>query len=546
MKNNTIIKIFLVLLFMQNHSALSQEFDLDISTTINANQKFVEFWIENYENFPIYCQWVKQKVSYVDAADNNRVYGQRVVSIRDISIAPQQLFHEPEGGREIIEAWLADNRNARIKDFVGDVSFSCKKDQENIPINKLSINSTQTGSLPKEAKIYYSITIDTTQTFSIETMGSLDTFLSIYHAKSLEDLGSPLYTNDDGGENTNAKIKKELDPGTYIVEVKGYSSQTTGDYDIGISNRFGTHALLWNKNQGILSIENVTTKEKENVLQDSSLINYLSWVEYLRSDDQRHFIIAKDKKAVIIDLKYSKIISRVYTNFECDAISYNHKKGFFACTKKPGDLEVWNTRTNKMLTSLKVEDGNINTPRIVNFSHYGSRLYVKRDLNVILSIDTSNWQNIWSEKVGSTDYQIHSLSTSLNNNMIAAGSVDRRAYVFDNQGNKLKSFYVGSYLGGIGFSPNNRWLITGGEKSELFIWDVESGNKIHDLSHLVNDNTDGIDGVFLSNDLRYVGATYHSWSPEGRLIDLHTKQLVPLNKTADEMVIQFLDFGIDL
>jgi len=62
---------------------------------------------------------------------------------------------------------------------------------------------------------------------TMETTGSIDTFLSFFNYENDEELAS----NDDGGQGSNAKIAHNVRAGTrYLTVVRGYGSSTTGAY----------------------------------------------------------------------------------------------------------------------------------------------------------------------------------------------------------------------------------------------------------------------------------------------------------------------------
>ena len=64
----------------------------------------------------------------------------------------------------------------------------------------------------------------------VETRGSLDTLLRLYHER---DPYTILAENDDSGDDGNARITFVLDrSGIYYLNVKGYSSDTEGPYDL--------------------------------------------------------------------------------------------------------------------------------------------------------------------------------------------------------------------------------------------------------------------------------------------------------------------------
>ncbi len=70
---------------------------------------------------------------------------------------------------------------------------------------------------------------DSAMSLVIQTTGSTDTYLTLHDADSREQLA----TNDDGGDGSNAMIRHFVRPGKrYMVEVRGYSSSSTGEYGL--------------------------------------------------------------------------------------------------------------------------------------------------------------------------------------------------------------------------------------------------------------------------------------------------------------------------
>ncbi|GEP44869.1 hypothetical protein BGE01nite_41600 [Brevifollis gellanilyticus] len=61
------------------------------------------------------------------------------------------------------------------------------------------------------------------------TSGSTDTFGTLYQLASKQ---TKLLSADAGGENRNFSLTRVLDPGTYIVEVKGANADIVGDYTL--------------------------------------------------------------------------------------------------------------------------------------------------------------------------------------------------------------------------------------------------------------------------------------------------------------------------
>lgn len=61
----------------------------------------------------------------------------------------------------------------------------------------------------------------------METTGNTDTFMELYDADTRQKLSE----NDDGGQNTNARIRYSIEAGhRYIVKIRGYNRSTTGNY----------------------------------------------------------------------------------------------------------------------------------------------------------------------------------------------------------------------------------------------------------------------------------------------------------------------------
>ena len=62
------------------------------------------------------------------------------------------------------------------------------------------------------------------------TTGSTDTYGSIW-----DDSGSVLAEDDESGERSNFLVFTSVDAGTYYIEVRGYSSSTTGNYTLHVA-----------------------------------------------------------------------------------------------------------------------------------------------------------------------------------------------------------------------------------------------------------------------------------------------------------------------
>ena len=63
-----------------------------------------------------------------------------------------------------------------------------------------------------------------------------DTFLSLYAGRSAADLSEAnlLALDDDGDGGTNSLLSQPLEAGSYLVEVRAFSSAATGDYTLAL------------------------------------------------------------------------------------------------------------------------------------------------------------------------------------------------------------------------------------------------------------------------------------------------------------------------
>jgi len=100
---------------------------------------------------------------------------------------------------------------------------------------RVSVPSTTDGELEEGGdRDYFRLLVSEDTTLTVETTGSTDTFGTLFDAT-----GTSLETDDDGGAGTNFEIERDVDAGTYYVEVRGFSSSTTGTYQLDVSDEDG-------------------------------------------------------------------------------------------------------------------------------------------------------------------------------------------------------------------------------------------------------------------------------------------------------------------
>jgi len=73
---------------------------------------------------------------------------------------------------------------------------------------------------------WYTVTLPVQGIFGCETLGNVDTLLSLFDAK-----GRELASDDDSGSRDNAKLSGFLNAGTYFIRVRGYHGET-GQYTL--------------------------------------------------------------------------------------------------------------------------------------------------------------------------------------------------------------------------------------------------------------------------------------------------------------------------
>ncbi|MCE2449939.1 MAG: hypothetical protein J4F35_16675 [Candidatus Latescibacteria bacterium] len=95
---------------------------------------------------------------------------------------------------------------------------------------QIALGSSIMGSLLAGDTDYFRVTVSSLGTLVAYTTGSTDTYGSIW-----DDSGSVLAENDESGEKSNFLVFTSVDAGTYYIEVRGYSSSTTGNYTLHVA-----------------------------------------------------------------------------------------------------------------------------------------------------------------------------------------------------------------------------------------------------------------------------------------------------------------------
>ncbi len=80
---------------------------------------------------------------------------------------------------------------------------------------------------------YFQFTVAQPGRYEIETHGPTDVVLSLFGPNSIEPL---LGFDDDSGFGLNARLRVDLEPGTYFPMVAHYWPRSTGEYEIGVAS----------------------------------------------------------------------------------------------------------------------------------------------------------------------------------------------------------------------------------------------------------------------------------------------------------------------
>jgi hypothetical protein len=98
----------------------------------------------------------------------------------------------------------------------------------------ISLGSSANGTIGQPGQIdNYTLNLRSSKSIEIRadrTDSSFDPFLELRNSS-----GMTIATDDDGGEGLNAKIVSSLSPGSYTIAVKAYNVNTTGSYNLSVS-----------------------------------------------------------------------------------------------------------------------------------------------------------------------------------------------------------------------------------------------------------------------------------------------------------------------
>jgi hypothetical protein len=98
---------------------------------------------------------------------------------------------------------------------------------------ELRLETMVSGNLRGRDEYWYSIRASQACLLTVETFGSIDTYLEAYDSSY-----NLITSNDDGGDGGNAKIEMLAGSGkTYLFNLRGYNGDISGSYRIWASSR---------------------------------------------------------------------------------------------------------------------------------------------------------------------------------------------------------------------------------------------------------------------------------------------------------------------
>ena len=99
---------------------------------------------------------------------------------------------------------------------------------------RVAVPSNTPGRLTSRDVDYFRINVSRSGRLEVYTSGSTDTYGSLESAS-----GSTLARNDDGGTRQNFRIVRSVSRGTYYIRLRGFNSNTTGNYTLHVRGRGG-------------------------------------------------------------------------------------------------------------------------------------------------------------------------------------------------------------------------------------------------------------------------------------------------------------------
>ena len=94
----------------------------------------------------------------------------------------------------------------------------------------LAIADTVAAEIGEPGEIdTYTFKVTDTGVYILQTLGTTDMYMTLFGPNSTS---AKIAENDDAGAGRNAQIMAELEPGEYLLQVRHFSEESTGDYRV--------------------------------------------------------------------------------------------------------------------------------------------------------------------------------------------------------------------------------------------------------------------------------------------------------------------------
>lgn len=343
---------------------------------------------------------------------------------------------------------------------------------EGLSIKDISISNPIYDSTVNGLSNFYSYNCELTDNYIFDTLGSLDTVMTIYDSK-----GNILICDDNNGIDTNSRINICLTAGeTYYIIVSLVDKDEYGDYKLLVSTfnsldfdfddaydfnkrqTVYTHGLYYfsfsnrNSNRYVLETLNITNESEFYIVNDSGIIiegPFDNKNMYLYSNTTYYFLVhIKNNESGYVPILLSMFES-IYTNqFYEGVMEAKYSKYFIYEPSSIVEHSFVINSTSTSLLSIEKSDGSILQP--YNDYYYGSLHYV----NYELSSETYYIKMNYSDNA-TAKYSVKIIDLDDTNYMVNWSAIYKQ--FFDNQYYVPASFSIDSYgINPYDFDPINR------------------------------------------------------------------------------------------
>lgn len=138
-------------------------------------------------------------------------------------------------------SWTTNGFSTSANDSLSDIDKAFVKaaamyprDDDDTGVTELGIAASVQASIAAAGEIdTYAFQVTTAGTYIMQTLGTSDMFMTLFGPDSKT---TKIAENDDAGGGRNAQIVSALEPGSYLLQVRHYSADQTGNYRIIVAS----------------------------------------------------------------------------------------------------------------------------------------------------------------------------------------------------------------------------------------------------------------------------------------------------------------------